>query len=74
MIIEVDLPHELVGFLERMADAAATKSTPGVLAHPALARQTRDRLVAEALRAWMPQAAVFNRDRGVLEVAPEAWR
>jgi PPOX class probable F420-dependent enzyme len=46
-------------------DSAATGDVAGVMAHPELRRQTRNRLVAEALQRWLADAAVFEAEFGL---------
>jgi predicted transcriptional regulator len=65
VIMEIDLPPELAARLNRLADSAATGDVAGVAAHPELRRQTRNRLVAEALARWLAEAAIFDPDRGL---------
>lgn len=59
MIIEVDLPHELVAALTRLVDNAA-----GV--HPDIRQRTRNRLVTEALAFWLEHAALYEPEHGLL--------
>jgi len=65
MIMEVELPPELVKRLNRLAESAATGDVAGVAAHPELRRRTRNQLVAAALERWLPDATVFDPSVGL---------
>lgn len=76
MIVEIELSPELAGRLARLVESAATGvagDDAWAEAHPELRRQTRNRLVAEALARWLPEAAVFDPDLG-LRLNPERSR
>lgn len=74
VICEIELPPELAMLLNRLAESAATRDLVGVAAHPELRRQTRNRLVAEAVACWLSDAAVFESERGLLRLAPRRPR
>jgi hypothetical protein len=70
MIVEIELPPDLAAHLARLVESAATGDTAGVSAHPEFRRQTRNRLVVEALSLWLPDAAVYDPEIG-LRLNPE---
>lgn len=65
MIMEVELPAELVERLNRLAESAATGDVAGVAAHPELTRRTRNQLIMAALSRWLPDASVFDASLGL---------